>query len=267
MNPVYLRLPRLAPMASAVTSERREALILLARELGREDRELAILGEGNVSARIDGGLLIKASGKSLGTLDRSGIVECRGRGLLEVMAHEDATDDQVEQRLLDSRIDPAAAKPSVEALFHAHLLGLPGIEWVGHTHPVAVNKILCSPRAEEFAQKRSCPDEVVCCGGESVFVPYTDPGLKLAIAIREATDRFVLRRGELPRVILLANHGAITLGATASAVLGAMLMLKKSAEIWLGAAALGGPTYLTEADVNRISGRKDEHYRQRALNL
>lgn len=242
-------------------------MIKLARELGREDRKLAILGEGNVSTKVAGGFIIKASGRSLGTLERAGVVACRPQGLLSLMDSQDATDDQVEECLLASRIDTNEPKPSVEALFHAYLLGLPGIDWVGHTHPIAVNRILCSPRAEEFAQRKMCPDEIVCCGGESVFVPYTDPGLKLSIAIRDATDRFILRRGELPRVILLGNHGAITIGATSDAVLAGMLMLTKMAEIWLGAAALGGPCYLTESDVNRIAGRKDEHYRQRALNL
>jgi rhamnose utilization protein RhaD (predicted bifunctional aldolase and dehydrogenase) len=251
------------------TSERVEGVILLSRELGREDRQLAILGEGNVSAVAGGGggFVIMASGRSLATLTREGVVECRGAGLMGLLDGEDLADERVEEELLASRVDAGAAKPSVEAVFHAYLLGLPGVEWVGHTHPVAVNRVLCSPRAEEFAKGRMCPDEVVCCGEESVYVPYVDPGLKLARAIRERVEEFVARRGGVPRLILLANHGAITLGASANAVLGAMLMLRKMAEIWLGAAVLGGPVYLSEADVSRIAGRADEHYRQRALNL
>ena len=66
---------------------------------------------------------------------------------------------------------PRPKKPSVEALFHAWLLTLPDIHYVGHTHAPAVNGILCSPRAREFATKRIVPDEVVCCDVESVFVP------------------------------------------------------------------------------------------------
>ena len=68
---------------------------------------------------------------------------------------------------------------------------LPGIEFVGHTHAPAVNSILCSPRAREFAVKRIFPDEIVCCDVASVFVPYTDPGLKLAQAIRIKTEEFI----------------------------------------------------------------------------
>ena len=229
---------------------------------------MAILGEGNISTRaVDGGLFIKASGHNLGCLNPEGLVACRGEGLLALMETGAATDDEVEAALMASRVDPHARKPSVETLFHAFLLGLPGVEWVGHTHSVAVNRILCSPRAREFAQCRMFPDEIVCCGQESVFLPYTDPGLKLAIGIREATTAFLNRHGVPPRVILLANHGIITLGATDSAVLAAMLMAQKAAEIWLGAAALGGPVYLAPDDVRRIAGRSDEHYRQRALNI
>ena len=80
---------------------------------------------------------------------------------------------------MESRTDESAAKPSVEGLFHAFLLTLPGISFVGHVHAIAVNQILCSPRAEEFATKRTFPDEIVCCGTESVLVPYTDPGVIL----------------------------------------------------------------------------------------
>jgi len=47
----------------------------------------------------------------------------------------------------------------------------------------------------------------------------------------------------------------------------AMLMMDKAARIFAGAAAMGGPRFLTAAQVARIAGRIDEHYRQRALKL
>ena len=63
------------------------------------------------------------------------------------------------------------------------------------------------------------PDEIVCCGPASVFVPYTDPGLKLAQTIRRETEAFIQKQQRQPRVILMQNHGIITLGATWQAVL------------------------------------------------
>jgi hypothetical protein len=46
-----------------------------------------------------------------------------------------------------------------------------------------------------------------------------------------------------------------------------MLMLEKSARIFVGAATLGGPVSLTPENVDRIANRIDEHYRQKQLNL
>jgi len=244
------------------------SLLKLSRELGREDRRMAILGEGNTSARLSAdSFLVKASGSSLGRLRKSDLVECRFRVILDILEERRATDGEIEEALLSSRIDLGAKKPSVESLFHAYFLSLPGVEFVGHTHAIAVNKILCSGRALEFAEKRIFPDEIVCCGGASVFVPYTDPGFPLALEIRRRTEVFVKRHGHSPRVILLENHGIITLGRTPDAVLAAMLMAEKAAEIWTGAAALGGPTFLSPENVHRIAHRADEHYRQRALKL
>jgi hypothetical protein len=69
-------------------------------------------------------------------------------------------------------------------------------------------------------------------------------------------------------VILLESHGFIALGATPESVLVATLMGAKAAEIFVGAAAAGGtPRFLTSAQVVRIAGRPDEHYRQKALGL
>jgi rhamnose utilization protein RhaD (predicted bifunctional aldolase and dehydrogenase) len=243
-------------------------LTALSHELGAEHRKLAILGEGNVSARLSREtFLVKASGSSLGTLGETDLVECRFAPLLAMIERTDLTDQQIEDELFACRVHPNAKKPSVEALFHAFLLSLDGIAWVGHTHPISVNQILCSGRAADFATRRLFPDEIVCCGLASVFIPYTDPGLRLAQAIRTETLRHREDFGAMPRVILLENHGLITLGASPEAVKAAMFMADKAAQIFAGAAALGGPRFLTPAQADRIANRIDEHYRQRALKL
>ncbi|MBL9187351.1 MAG: class II aldolase/adducin family protein [Opitutaceae bacterium] len=247
-----------------------ERLLALSHDLGREDRKLAILGEGNTSARTgEGTFIVKASGSNLATLSPLGVTECRSAGLVGLLEKKAVPDAAVDAALLAARVDPAAKKPSVEAMFHAWLLTLPEVNYVGHTHPVAVNRILCTRHAQAFARRRLCPDEIVCCGAESVLVPYLDPGLKLAQGIRAAVRAFIKRTGVAPRVILLENHGLIALGATPEAVLAATLMAVKAAEIFVGAAALSGgkPRFLTAAHVARIAGRPDEHYRQRALGL
>lgn len=243
-------------------------LLTLSHELGREDRGLAMLGEGNTSARLgEDTYLVKASGTCLGTLNEEDVVECRLSALLPLLEQDSLTDQQVDDALLASRVDQKAKKPSVEAVFHAYLLSLPGIKFVGHTHATTVNQILCSPRAQDFAVNRMFPDEIVCCSVASVFVPYTDPGLKLAQTIRNQTEAFVQKHQRQPRVILMKNHGIITLGGSWQSVLSAMLMAEKAAKIFVGAAQLGGPVFFSEENIARIAGRPDEAYRQRALKM
>lgn len=263
----------MATLAAPAAADVVDRLLALSRELGREERRLAILGEGNTSAKTERGTFwVKASGSNLATLARAGVTECRGEGLLALLEGTKGrawSDAEIDAALLAARVDAGARKPSVEAMFHAYLLTLPGVNFVGHTHPVAVNQILGTRHARVFAKRRLCPDEIVCCGAESVLVPYLDPGLELARGIREAVRAYIRRAARAPRVILLENHGMIALGGTPEAVTAATLMAVKAAEIFAGAMALSGgrPRFLTAAQVDRIAGRPDEHYRQRALGL
>ena len=245
-----------------------KSLLDLSHELGREDRGLAILGEGNTSAQVSAdAFLVKASGSCLATLGENDVVECRFSKLLPLLDKTGLSDEQVDQALFDSRTNPQGKKPSVEAVFHAYLLSLPEINFIGHVHATTVNQILCSPRAREFAAHRMFPDEIVCCGPASVYVPYTDPGLPLSQEIRRQTEAFIKQHQRAPRVVLMENHGIIALGKTPAAVLSAIMMAEKAAKVFVGAAALGGPVFFSEQNVARIAGRPDEHYRQRALNL
>jgi rhamnose utilization protein RhaD (predicted bifunctional aldolase and dehydrogenase) len=257
----------ISPMSDASAIE--GALLALSHELGRDDRGLALLGEGNTSARLSADVfLVKASGAKLATLSRETLAACRFDRLTPLLGSRNLTDEAVDAALLASRVDPASKKPSVEAIFHAYLLTLPGVEFVGHTHPICVNQLLCSRFGRTFARRRMFPDEIVCCGMESVFVPYTDPGLKLAQAIRRTVEAYVRRLSRPPRVILLENHGFVALGPTPEAVLSATLMGEKAARVFAGAAAAAGaPRFLSPAQVVRIAGRPDEHYRQKALGI
>ena len=78
------------------------------------------------------------------------------------------SDAEVEDLLFGVRTDPEALKPSVESLFHAWLLALDGVAFVGHTHPLAAISVLSSPYAEAYATRRLFPDQIVYCGPESV---------------------------------------------------------------------------------------------------
>lgn len=243
-------------------------LLALAHRIGAPG-DLAILGEGNVSERTDDDhIMVKSSGTSLETLSLDQLTECRLKSLLAVLDHTGTlSDHEVDQKLLESRVNSSARKPSVEAFFHAYLLTLPGIRFVAHCHPDAVNAILCSPHAQKFATQRHCPDEVVCCGSESLFIPYIDPGLALAREIRTRLRAFVERTGKLPKVILLGNHGVICPASTAAGAWAALAMTVKAARVYLASIPLGGPVPLPPADIARLDARPDEDYRRAVLGI
>jgi len=247
-----------------------EELLRLSHEIGREDRRLAILGEGNTSARIsEDEFLVKASGSCLENLRSDQVTRCLSSKVLTLMEDSERlfSNEEVDEILQTSRCDPGAKKPSIETMFHAWLLSLDGVDFVGHCHSEAANKILCSKRARDFAENRMFPDEIVCCGRASVFVENCDPGLPLARGIQRETREYIQEHGEAPRLILLENHGIIGLGKTADAVLACTFMADKAANIFEGAASLGGPVFLPRDQIERIAGRPDEVYRQKQLNL
>jgi rhamnose utilization protein RhaD (predicted bifunctional aldolase and dehydrogenase) len=242
-------------------------LLDLSRQLGDPAKSFCILGEGNTSIEVDEkSMAVKASGSVLASLTEADVTVCQRAPLLAALEDRSLSDADMKALLETVKVDPEARRPSIETLFHAWLLSLPGVHLVGHTHPLAVNQVLCSPRARDFAERRLFPDEIVLCGSASVFVPYTDPGLPLAREVRDRVKSFILQHDTTPRLILLQNHGIIALGSTVSSVMACTLMADKAAAIFAGAAAMGGPNFLTTSHVERIATRPDEHVRQRRLN-
>lgn len=243
-----------------------QRLIRLSHELGREDRHLAILGEGNVSADLaDGTFYVKASGSQLATIKADGFTRVNPLPLFEALEHPDKTDEQVRAVLEDCRVDKKAKLPSVETFLHAICLKEGGAKWVAHTHPVSVLKILCSKLGAKPFRSHIFPDEIVVCGRHVAVVPYVDPGIRLAVALRDSLRRFMEEHGVAPRVILMVNHGPVVLGQTDRDALNTMFMLDKWASVLIGNYAVGEPQFLEEQNSDRIETRPDEHYRRRAI--
>ena len=242
-------------------------LITLSHHLGSPEKDYAILGEGNTSARIDEqSFWVKASGSELRTIDASGLVRIRFDRCNEILSAKELNDEQVKKALETSRFDLDETRmPSVETFLHALALQLEGVRFVGHTHPVAVNAILCSRQAEEAVSGRLFPDEIVICGPAPVFVPYTDPGLPLAKAVARAIQQFLDDQGMVPKVILMQNHGFIALGKSPAEVENITAMYVKTCRVLLGTYSLGGPNFLTPQNVERIHKRPDEIYRRKVL--
>jgi len=98
-----------------------------------------------------------------------------------------------------------------------------------------------------------------------VVIPYVDPGLPLARAIRQKVNDYIDTYSERPKTIYLQNHGFVALATTAQQVENITAMAVKAARILSGAYAFGGPNYMTETAVERIYTRPDEHYRQKII--
>jgi rhamnose utilization protein RhaD (predicted bifunctional aldolase and dehydrogenase) len=241
-------------------------LIGLCHDLGREDRQLAILGEGNVSADLGGGeFYVKASGSQLADIDAKGITRVKMQPIFDALESPNKTDEEVRKVLESSRADKKARLPSVETFLHAICLREGGAKWVGHTHPVSILKILCSTLGAEPFLRYIFPDAIVVCGRHLAVVPYVDPGIRLAAALRESLRQFIAEKNAPPKVILMLNHGPVILGQSPRDVLNTTLMLDKWAKILAGNFMVSGPRFLDETLSDRIENRPDEHYRRRAI--
>jgi rhamnose utilization protein RhaD (predicted bifunctional aldolase and dehydrogenase) len=146
---------------------------------------------------------------------------------------------------------------------HAVIYDLTGANFVGHTHPTAVNSILCSQGYREALSGRLFPDHIVFCGSVPAFVPYIEFGLPLAQAVHDALQSYLDEHGRPPKTIFLQNHGLIALAQTAAEVESITAMTVKSARVLLGTAAFGGPRFLTQEDIDRIDTHPSELYRRK----
>ena len=259
-------------------------LVNMTRALGEPAMDYVIIGEGNTSRRIDDDrFYVKASGHQMHNISEAGFVAVQLAPMLAMLDNPPQTLSE-QKHITQSAVLPpnslggtegglanrpnslgeaeGGLSPSIEASFHAMLLHDCGVQFVGHTHPTAINQIMCSDYAADFATKRRFPDEVVLYGPRSALVPYADPGLPLALVMRERVREFMEAHGEAPKLILLANHGMIALGDTPAEILNITAMAVKAARIHLGALLTGRPIYLPDDEIWHLYRRPDEIYRR-----
>lgn len=241
-----------------------DALVELTRALGEPQNDYVIIGEGNTSMRLDAAsFAVKASGQQMRNIDAKGFVSVYLEPILGLL--DDPPSSMSEQKTITeaARLDQNSERnPSIEVSFHAMLLHECGVKFIGHTHPTAINQVLCTEHAAAFARQRRFPDEVVLCGPQSLLVPYGDPGLPLALIMRKHLRRYIAQYGEAPKLILLQNHGMIALGDRHSEVLTITAMAVKAAKIFAGALQLGSATHLPNEEVQHLYKRPDEIYRR-----
>ncbi len=216
-------------------------VVELSQRFGR-DTEYSRGGGGNSSLKVDGVVYIKPSGVPLATLEAEDLVPLEMAPLLDLLHGRAGAD--AEQRL-EGQPDPVmrmaaqarlaearGRRPSVELLFHSLLPE----RFVLHTHPIVPNSVTCNHDGEALAAR--------IFGDEALWVPYTNPGLPLARAIRDLRAAFEARTGRpAPRVTLMGNHGIIVTGDTTDEVAERcqFVMSTVRAELMRAGIAVDGP--------------------------
>jgi rhamnose utilization protein RhaD (predicted bifunctional aldolase and dehydrogenase) len=242
--------------------------VAMSHAVGAPEWDAIILGEGNTSLLAENDTFyVKASGCNLSTLTAEHAVQLRRAPLMALLEKATVVSEaELQETYKLAKVDEAVkARPSVEAIFHALLLGYPNVKAVVHTHPTAVNALTCSKGWPAVLEGRICPDEAVVLGPDSVFVDYVDPGAVLAKTIRVGVDAYMAKWGAFPKAIYMQNHGVIALGASPTEALNVTQMAIKAARMRLWALQAGGIHPLSPETVLHLLGRPDEKYRQQML--
>src|ERR1039457_1651391 len=172
-------------------------------------------GGGNTSVKSPDGqtMAIKASGTALTSMSESaGWVEVSVAAVLSIFERNDLATMETDAREgrvlqhLSSAIIGGSGRPSVETALHA-MLG----KVVIHTHPVAANALNCGPGLKAL--------EEITPAGElpPLWVPYTNPGWRLADTIKSLAEAYKHKHGCLPVVLFMENHGLLVSAPEAQA--------------------------------------------------
>ena len=135
-----------------------------------------------------------------------------------------------------------APMPSKEAFFHAVLLDLPGIKFVGHTHPTYVAGIMGVAEGGGVCDGAALSGSRCSCAGRGRSLCRTwIRGWPLAVELRYRLETYMNQYGDPPSTILLGNHGMISAGGDgATAVLASTAMTQKAARAYMTAQSCGG---------------------------
>ncbi len=178
------------------------SLIELSRFYG-EGNDFVIAGGGNTSVKDQERMFVKASGAGLRGITEAGFVELLRPAVRRILSGTYSDDPfkreaEIKAELMASRADPASGgRPSVEASLHEMI----GWRFVVHTHPWRVNALTCGRDGEKAARE--------LFADEALWVPYTDPGYRLAKLMEEKLGAYRRARGEDPRIVLMQNHGLV----------------------------------------------------------
>lgn len=246
-----------------------DQLVSMSCNLGLPERDCVILGEGNTSARVDEKTyFVKASGFQLNGIRPEGFVELYFEPVLAMLGQQGLDDAETNRQLAAAKVDSSVkVRPSIESTMHAVIYALCGAEFIGHTHPTAVNAILCAQNGPELLKGRLFPDHIVFCGAVPMYIPYVEPGLPLARLVKRGLEEHLDAYGEAPKTIFMQNHGLIAVGRTAVEVESISAMCVKASRVLQATMAFGGPHFMSDEDVRVIYKHPGELYRRKQAGL
>lgn len=198
----------------------RAAIVEVCRRL--YEKGLVTANEGNISVRVRDGHLVTASGLSKGSLTVEQVLFVHDSGRKPAEGPAVSSEDEMHAAIYRTRED-------VMAIIHAH-----------------------PPTATAFAVAHIPIDtrilaESVVVLGVVPLVPYTTPGTS-------ELAELVARNLKDGHAALLANHGAVALGATLAQAHQRMETLEQVARVAFMARLLGGAKELSNDDVERLLG-------------
>ncbi len=174
--------------------------------------DFAVAGGGNTSVKDAARIAIKASGAGLKDITETGFVELSREAVRQVLSRTYSEDPfkreaQIKADLMASRTDPEkGGRPSVETSLHEMLAW----RFVVHTHPYMVNALTCAKNGEAVTRE--------LFGREALWVPYTDPGYRLAKLMQELLKDYRGAHGGDPRIVLMQNHGLVVAAETTAEI-------------------------------------------------
>jgi len=209
---------------TAVTArEAARRMALCCRQLA--ERGLIAGQDGNLSVRLTTNrLLVTPAGVIKALLAASDMVEVDGTGRKRRGRRNPTSELDLHLRILRRR-------PDVGAVVHAH-------------PPTATGFAVAGEALDAFV----LPELILLCG-RVPLVPYGAPG---SPELGERVERFIGEHDAL----LLANHGAVTVGRTLDEAWIRMESLEHAARILLAARAVGRVTELDAAAVRQLSTQR-----------
>ena len=204
-------------------------------EIGKKiaDKELVVGPGGNISARVDNIVYMKASG---------------------ICFEEAKTSDYIGVDLKTGDIVCGNKKPTCEIAMHLGCyLERKDISAVIHTHPpiataVGMQEITLSPFSPDLA----------ALVGDVPTIKYVVPGgIELAEEVRDVIKKH--------NAVLMCNHGLLTVGSNLKEAYYRTLLIEDACKTFVAAKSLGKMKFFTKTQSEQINNTEAESYRKMLL--